>query len=82
MTKRRVYDAKQQAEDGIYVFEHELRSYRHYFKKYAHNGFELLKIKYGSNPDEYAKQLKRVKPYVHMRIRSQGRAHRVLEMKD
>ena len=27
-TKRSLYDAKQQAEDGIYVFEHELRSYK------------------------------------------------------
>lgn len=64
------------------MFEHPLRSYEHYVNKYVKNDFELLKIKFEKNPAEYQKQLKRVKPYTHMRVRSQQRAYAAAAQKD
>lgn len=63
--------AKEQNESGVWIFEHPLRSYKAYVKKYVSNDFELFKIKHASDPEAYKAARKSVKPRVALRVRSQ-----------
>jgi hypothetical protein len=55
LTRSKLLNPKQQHEDGVYIFEHPLHSYKKYVNKYVKHDFEQLKIKYGNNPAEFKK---------------------------
>jgi hypothetical protein len=50
--------------------------------KYVRHDFEQLKIKYGNNPSEFKKQMKKIRPRHVMRVRSQKDVHRSHVMKN
>jgi hypothetical protein len=57
-------------EDGVFVFEHPLRSYQYYVKKYVSNDFELIKQKCGADKIAFRKEIKKILPKNKMRVRS------------
>lgn len=64
-TKHKIYDEQEQLEDGIFIYEHPLHSYKQYLDKYASNNFELLR----TQPD-FKKAVRKIRPYYKLRIRS------------
>jgi len=50
--------------------------------KYVKYDFEQLKIKYGSNPSEFKKEMRAIRPRNVMRVRSQKDLHRSHVMRD
>lgn len=58
------------------MFDHPLRSYNRYLKKYVRSNFEILKIKFNSDTKGYKKAFNALKPKHKMRVRSQQPLYR------
>jgi hypothetical protein len=69
---------REQNESGIWIFDHPLRSYKAYVRKYVSNDFELFKIKHASNENAYKEAIKKIRPRVVLRVRSQNPMYKTI----